>query len=149
MEDQLRGTKDELCRRSKELKESQLKLNDNYKLMAEMSNENLRLTGENARAEERAEEMRREQRTLREELTSAQRVLETLNKHRPYYGSRSRGSSWHRSSSPGGGGNCYSDNNSHHHRGGGASSALEMSPHGQGQQQSRGHHRNYHRKGNR
>ncbi len=36
-----------------QLQDAQVKLNDNYKLMAEMSNENLRLAGEKIRAEER------------------------------------------------------------------------------------------------
>ena len=81
-ERELHSARDELARRTKELQETQVKMNDNYKLVAELSNENLKLTGDKVRAEEMVEDLKRQQSVLRGELCSTQRVLEQLNSSR-------------------------------------------------------------------
>ena len=43
-------------------------MNDNYKLLAELSNENLRLTSDKLRAEDALTTAKREERRLREEM---------------------------------------------------------------------------------
>ena len=53
-----REAREELARRTRELQEAQAKMNDSYKLMAEISNENLRLAGEKLRVEELLGEVR-------------------------------------------------------------------------------------------
>ena len=82
LEGELRSAKEELGRRTRELQETQVKMNDNYKLVAELSNENLKLTGDKVRAEEMVEELKKQQSALRGELCSTQRVLEQLNSSR-------------------------------------------------------------------
>ena len=79
LEKELHSAKEELARRTKDLQETQVKMNDNYKLVAELSNENLKLTGDKVRAEEMVEDLKRQQSALRGELCSTQRVLEQLN----------------------------------------------------------------------
>jgi hypothetical protein len=79
LENDLVTAQDELSRKTRDLQETHVKMNDNYKLVAELSNENLKLTGDKSKAEEVAEDLKRDQIALRGELNSAQRVLEQLN----------------------------------------------------------------------
>ncbi len=97
LETELDKTKDELARRSRDLQETQIKMNDNYKLVAELSNENLKLAGDKVRAEELVEDLKKDQSALRNELTSAQRVLEQINYNRNGGGSGGSSRVWHNS----------------------------------------------------
>lgn len=68
LRESLEATKDELARRVAELQETQVKMNENYKLLAELSNENLKLTGDKLKAEEILTAARKEERRLRDEI---------------------------------------------------------------------------------
>ena len=175
LEKELHSAKEELARRTKDLQETQVKMNDNYKLVAELSNENLKLTGDKVRAEEMAEDLKKQQSTLRSELCSTQRVLEQLNSSRKntsintkqWYNSKyypKKSSHDDRSASPepkGARDDPYANMAfaSREGESGGSMSALEMSPsapqknhnvhhyHHNGFQRS--YQRGYHRKGGR
>jgi len=70
------STTDEAERKSKDVAELHLKLNENYRLVAELSSDNLRLSTEKAAAEELLDEVKHEQSLLKKDLGKAQKVLE-------------------------------------------------------------------------
>ena len=172
LEKELRSAKEELARRTKDLQETQVKMNDNYKLVAELSNENLKLTGDKVRAEEMVEDLKKQQSTLRSELCSTQRVLEQLNSSRKatsintkqwynskYYPKRSAHDDRSASPEPKGAHDPYANLSfaSREGESGGSVSALEMSPSAPQKNYShhfqhgfqRGYPRGYHRKSGR
>ena len=173
LEEELLSAKEELARRTKELQETQVKMNDNYKLVAELSNENLKLTGDKVRAEEMVEDLKKQQSTLRSELCSTQRVLEQLNSSRKntsinskqwynskYYPSKSVHDDRVASPEPKGAHDPYANvafTSREGECGGGSMSALEMSPSAPHKNHNphyhhgfqRGYQRGYHRKSSR
>ena len=76
---QIDVARDDLSRKSRELQDALVKMNDNYKLVAELSNENLKLTGDKVRVEEVLDAMRKDQKRLREELDSARGVIAAMD----------------------------------------------------------------------
>ena len=58
-------------------------MNDNYKLVAELSAENLKLSSEKLRMEQLVNEVRQEEGLLRGELNKAQSVVESMNTNSP------------------------------------------------------------------
>ena len=67
---------EETEKKSRDLSELHLKLNENYRLVAQLSSDNLRLSTEKAAAEQLLDEVKHEQSLLRGELGKAQRVIE-------------------------------------------------------------------------
>ena len=63
-------------KKSKDIGELHQKLNENYRLVAELSSDNLRLSTEKAAAEQLLDEVKHEQSLLRTELGKAQKVIE-------------------------------------------------------------------------
>ena len=61
----------------------QSKMNDNYKLVAELSAENLKLSAEKLRMEQLVDEVRKDQALLKGELNKAQSVVEAMNSASP------------------------------------------------------------------
>ncbi len=70
------STTEDVDKKSKELQELHVKLNENYKLVAELSSDNLRLSTEKAAAEQLLDEVKSQRELLREELNKAQKVVE-------------------------------------------------------------------------
>lgn len=58
-------------------------MNDNYKLVAELSAENLKLSSEKLRMEQLVDEVRHDQALLKGELNKAQSVVEAMNSASP------------------------------------------------------------------
>ena len=58
-------------------------MNDNYKLVAELSAENLKLSSEKLRMEQLVNEVRQEEDLLRGELNKAQSVVESISANSP------------------------------------------------------------------
>ena len=71
------------CKKNKTCQELQTKLNDNYKLVAELSAENLKLSNEKLRMEQLVDEVRHDQALLKGELHKAQSVVEAINSASP------------------------------------------------------------------
>ena len=69
-------TTEENEKKSKDLADVQRKLNDYYKLVAELKSDNLRLSTEKSAAEQLLEEVKQDQTLLKEKLNKAQRVIE-------------------------------------------------------------------------
>lgn len=78
---ELEITRDDLNRKTKDLQDVQVKINDNYKLVAELSNENLKLTGEKLRAEEMLEDIKKEHNVLKDELLSSRKMMAEAMKY--------------------------------------------------------------------
>ena len=91
---ELEITRDDLNRKTKDLQDVQVKINDNYKLVAELSNENLKLTGEKLRAEEMLEDVKKEHSVLKDELLSSRKMMAEAMK---YGGAGTMSSSHHTS----------------------------------------------------
>ena len=66
---------EELVKKARDLQEAQLKVNENYKLVAELSNENLRVANEKMKALESVESLSIEQTRLRSELRGLKKAL--------------------------------------------------------------------------
>ncbi len=84
----LMGNKIELLEVEADKKATELamKLNENYRLVAELSSDNLRLSTEKAAAEQLLDEVKHEQSQLRSQLNKAQKVIEdtlTTNRFQP------------------------------------------------------------------
>ena len=62
-------------KKTRDVTDLQQKLNENYRMVAELSSDNLRLSTEKAAAEQLLEEVKHEQTLLREELSKAQKVV--------------------------------------------------------------------------
>ena len=62
-------------KKAKDLTELQQKLNENYRMVAELSSDNLRLSTEKAAAEQLLEEVKHEQSLLKSDLAKAQKVV--------------------------------------------------------------------------
>ena len=71
------------CKKNKTCQDLQTKLNDNYKLVAELSAENLKLSNEKLRMEQLVDEVRHDQALLKGELHKAQSVVEAINSASP------------------------------------------------------------------
>ena len=69
--------------KNKTCQDLQTKLNDNYKLVAELSAENLKLSNEKLRMEQLVDEVRHDQALLKGELHKAQSVVEAINSASP------------------------------------------------------------------
>lgn len=67
---------DEAERKTRDLAELHLKLNENYRLVAELSSDNLRLSTEKAAAEQLLDEVKHEQGLLKSDLGKAQKMIE-------------------------------------------------------------------------
>ena len=72
----MEATTEETDKKSRDIAELHQKLNENYRLVAELSSDNLRLSTEKAAAEQLVEEVKHEQCLLRAELSKAQKVLD-------------------------------------------------------------------------
>lgn len=72
----IEATTDEAERKSRDLAELHQKLNENYRLVAELSSDNLRLATEKAAAEQLLEEVKHEQSLIKGELGKAQKVIQ-------------------------------------------------------------------------
>jgi hypothetical protein len=73
------ATTDEAERKSRDLNEIHFKLNENYKLVAELSSENLRLANENDVAEQLLVEVNHDQALLKDELIKAHKVVTDMS----------------------------------------------------------------------
>lgn len=70
------STSDEVERKSRDLAELHQKMNENYRLVAELSSDNLRLSTEKAAAEQLLDEIQHDKALLKGELGKAQKIIE-------------------------------------------------------------------------
>ncbi|XP_059092691.1 golgin subfamily A member 4-like isoform X4 [Tigriopus californicus] len=83
LQSDLDNTRSDLGKKAKELQDAHLKLNENYKLVAELSNENLRLISEKVKVEDLNETLQKDHSRLRAELRD-NRKLHPINNIKHY-----------------------------------------------------------------